>query len=36
MTRALYIENVFYTVSGMKVKMNGLQDLALIEEIKLS
>jgi len=35
-TRALYIENVFYTVSGMKVKMNGLQDLALIEEIKLS
>ena len=35
-TRALYIENVFYTVSDMKVKMNGLQDLTLIEEIKLS
>jgi len=33
--RALYIGNVFYTVSDMKVKMNGLEDLGLIEEIEL-
>jgi len=34
--RALYIENVFYTVSDMKVKMNSLEDFALIREIELS
>jgi len=33
--RALYIENVLYTVSDMKVKLNDLEDLMLIKEIEL-
>ena len=33
--RALYIENVLYTVSDKKIKMNSLEDLALIKEIEL-
>jgi len=33
--RALYIENVLYTISDGKVKMNSLEDLTLIKEIKL-
>jgi len=34
--RAFYIENVLYTVSDMKVKLNNLEDLMLIKEIDLS
>ena len=34
--RALYIENVLYTVSDKKIKMNSLEDLVLIKEIELS
>jgi len=34
--RSLYIDNVLYTVSDMKVKLNSLEDLALIKEIDLS
>ncbi|MEM3626920.1 MAG: beta-propeller domain-containing protein [Candidatus Bathyarchaeia archaeon] len=34
--RALYIENVLYTVSDVKVKMNSLEDLMLINTVKLS
>ncbi|MEM2104177.1 MAG: beta-propeller domain-containing protein [Candidatus Bathyarchaeia archaeon] len=34
--RILYIENVLYTVSSGKVKLNSLEDLSLIGEIKLS
>ena len=33
--RALYIENVLYTVSNKKIKMNNLEDLALLNEIEL-
>jgi len=33
--RALYIENVLYTMSDKKIKMNNLEDLALLEEIEL-
>ena len=33
--RSLYIEDTLYTVSNVKVKMNNLQDLALIKEIKV-
>lgn len=33
--RTLYIEDVLYTVSNKKVKMNSLNDLALIGEIEL-
>jgi len=33
--RALYIENVFYTVSDKKIKMNSLEDLRLIKEITI-
>ena len=33
--RSLYIENTLYTISNAKVKMNSLQDLAFIEEIKV-
>ncbi len=33
--RALYIEDVLYTVSDRKVKMNNLTDLAVIDEIQL-
>jgi len=33
--RSLYIENVLYTVSEKKIKMNTLEDLALIKEITL-
>jgi uncharacterized secreted protein with C-terminal beta-propeller domain len=33
--RSLYIENVLYTVSDKKIKMNSLDDLAPINEIKL-
>jgi len=31
--RAVYIENVLYTISDAKVKMNSLQDLTFIKEI---
>jgi uncharacterized secreted protein with C-terminal beta-propeller domain len=34
--RVLYIENVLYTVSAMKVKLNSLEDLSFIKEIELS
>jgi len=34
--RALYIENVLYTVSAKKVKMNSLEDLGEINEVQLS
>lgn len=34
--RTLYIEDVLYTVSDMKVKLNSLEDLMLIKEIGLS
>jgi len=34
--RAFYIENVFYTVSDQKVKLNSLEDLTFIKEIGLS
>jgi uncharacterized secreted protein with C-terminal beta-propeller domain len=33
--RSLYIENVLYTVSDKKIKMNNLENLAPINEIKL-
>jgi len=33
--RSLYIENVLYTVSDKKIKMNTLEDLALINKIDL-
>jgi len=33
--RALYIENVLYTVSDKKIKMNSLEDLTLIKAIEL-
>ncbi|HVO36577.1 MAG TPA: beta-propeller domain-containing protein [Candidatus Acidoferrum sp.] len=33
--RALYIENVLYTVSDKKVKMNSLEDLTPIKEIEI-
>ncbi len=33
--RSLYIENVLYTVSDKEVKMNSLQDLHTINEVKL-
>ncbi|MDH7477062.1 MAG: beta-propeller domain-containing protein [Candidatus Bathyarchaeota archaeon] len=35
-TRALYIENVLYTVSNIKVQMNSLENLELIREVKLN
>jgi uncharacterized secreted protein with C-terminal beta-propeller domain len=31
--RTLYIENVLYTVSEKKIKMNNLEDLSLIKEL---
>jgi inhibitor of cysteine peptidase len=34
--RALYMDDVLYTVSNMKVKMNNLQTLAEINEVELS
>ena len=34
--RTLYIENVLYTISDKKMKMNDLEDLTLLEEIELS
>jgi uncharacterized secreted protein with C-terminal beta-propeller domain len=34
-TRALYIENVLYTMSNNKIKMNDLETLALINAIEL-
>jgi len=34
--RVLYIDNVLYTMSDKKVKMNSLEDLGLIKEIELS
>lgn len=34
--RSLYIEDVLYTISNMKVKMNNLENLAEINEIELS
>jgi uncharacterized secreted protein with C-terminal beta-propeller domain len=34
--RALYIENVLYTVSGKRVKLNDLETLAPIKQINLS
>lgn len=33
--RSLYIENVLYTVSDKKIKMNSLEDLTLINEINI-
>ena len=33
--RSLYIENVLYTVSNVKVKLNSLDDLAFIKEIRV-
>jgi uncharacterized secreted protein with C-terminal beta-propeller domain len=33
--RSLFIDNVLYTVSNAKVKLNSLEDLAFIKEIKL-
>ena len=33
--RSLYIENVLYTVSNAKVKLNSLDDLAFIKEIEI-
>jgi len=33
--RALYIENVLYTVSDKKIKLNNLEDLAFLKEISL-
>ena len=33
--RVLYIENVLYTVSDKKIKMNSLEDLALLKEVEL-
>jgi uncharacterized secreted protein with C-terminal beta-propeller domain len=33
--RSLYIENVLYTISNVKVKMNSLEDLTLIKEIRV-
>jgi inhibitor of cysteine peptidase len=33
--RAVYIENVLYTISDKKIEMNSLEDLAPIEEIEL-
>jgi len=33
--RALYIENVLYTMSDKKIKINSLEDLALLREIEL-
>jgi uncharacterized secreted protein with C-terminal beta-propeller domain len=35
-TRALYIGNVLYTVSNIKVQMNNLENLELIGEVKLN
>jgi uncharacterized secreted protein with C-terminal beta-propeller domain len=34
--RALYIENVLYSLSDKKIKMNSLEDLTEIREIQLS
>jgi len=34
--RSLYIENVLYTISDAKVKLNSLEDLAFIKEIKIN
>ncbi|MDH5690022.1 MAG: beta-propeller domain-containing protein, partial [Candidatus Bathyarchaeota archaeon] len=34
--RSLYIDNVLYTISGMKVKMNSLETLAEINAVELS
>jgi len=34
--RSLYMENVLYTISNVKVKMNNLQDLTFMNEITLS
>ena len=33
--RSLYIDNVLYTISSKKIKMNSLEDLAKINEIEL-
>jgi len=35
-TRALYIQDVLYTLSDAKVKLNSLEDLAFIKEIELN
>lgn len=35
-TRALYIENVLYTISDKKVKLTSLEDLTLLKEISIS
>nr|MQY61850.1 hypothetical protein [archaeon] len=34
--RSLYIDNVLYTISSMKVKMNNLETLAEINQVELS
>jgi uncharacterized secreted protein with C-terminal beta-propeller domain len=36
MNRALYIDNVLYTVSYSKIQLNSLEDLAFIKEIELN
>ncbi|MFQ5836690.1 MAG: hypothetical protein ACE5HG_02440 [Candidatus Bathyarchaeia archaeon] len=35
MKRSLYIDNVLYTISDKKIKMNSLEDLEQINEIEL-
>ncbi|NIV44200.1 hypothetical protein GWN49_04890, partial [Candidatus Bathyarchaeota archaeon] len=34
--RGLYIENVLYTISNKKIKLNNLESLALLKEIPLA
>jgi uncharacterized secreted protein with C-terminal beta-propeller domain len=34
--RSLYIDDVLYTVSNAKVRLNSLEDLAFIKEIRLN
>lgn len=34
--RALYIDNMLYTTSNVKVKLNNLEDLEFVNEVKLS
>jgi len=34
--RALYIEDVLYTVSDNKIKLNSLENLALLKEILIA
>lgn len=34
--RSLYIDSILYTVSGMKIKLNSLDDLSEIKELAFS